>query len=76
MTGEKCYCGHAQRSHHSRPESGGRHYTGCKFCDCLQYYPKSYGKEEWERLQKLQHEVYGNPLPSIMSDKLRSEGKP
>jgi len=65
---EKCYCGHAKRNHHSMKMGIMRHHSGCKYCDCIQYSPKSNGKEGWERMQKLRHEGYDDPLPSRMSD--------
>jgi len=56
---EKCYCGHAKRSHHSIAGvigAGLRLYMRCKYCDCKKYSPKSAGKEEWERLKKIVEE--------------------
>ena len=69
---EKCHCGHAKKSH-SGGYIGMRLYSTCKTCDCIQYSPKSEGKEEWKRMQRLRHEGYGDPLPSSMSDNCRSE---
>ena len=69
---EKCYCGHAKKSH-SGGYIGMRLYSGCKTCDCIQYSPKSEGKEEWKRMQRFRHEGYGDPLPSSMSDSERKK---
>ena len=59
--GEKCYCGHAMRSHSSF-FYGRRHYRGCRFCGCKLYSEKSSGKEEWVRLNKIQSELRGSEV--------------
>ncbi len=53
---KKCYCGHARKNHHSW-FYGQRNYTKCKHCDCKQYSGNSYGKEEWERMQKVREDA-------------------
>jgi len=44
MTGKKCRCGHAMRSHMSSMGligAGIRNYSNCRYCDCNEYIPKS-----------------------------------
>ena len=68
MTGEKCYCGHAKKSH-SGAFIGIRLHSKCKTCDCSQYSPKSDGKEAWVDLQYWAEKYMYKPLPSRLSDK-------